>query len=51
MTDEELQAAIERAVLEERERCIQIATLPRMTPKDIIRVIKEGKVLNPKDLE
>jgi hypothetical protein len=51
MTDEELQAAIERAVLKERERCIQIASLPRMTPKDIVRVIKEGKVLNSKDLE
>ena len=51
MSPAELQAAIERAVLEERERCIQIASLPHMTPKDIVRVIKEGKVLNPKDLE
>lgn len=51
MSEKELQAAIEQAVLEERERCIQIASLPRMTPKDIVRVIKEGKVLNPKDLE
>jgi hypothetical protein len=47
MNDEELQAAIERAVLEERERCIQIASLPRMAVKDIVRVIQSGEWIKP----
>lgn len=51
MSEDELQAAIVRAVLEERERCLQIASLPHMTPRDIVRVIKEGKVINPAEIE
>jgi hypothetical protein len=35
------------AILTERARCVEIASLPKMTPKDILRAIKKGDWINP----
>jgi hypothetical protein len=35
------------AILTERARCVEIASLPKMTPKDILRAIKKGDWIKP----
>lgn len=45
--DYTLEDALRYAILTERARCVEIASLPKMTPKDILRAISEGGWINP----
>jgi hypothetical protein len=38
---------IRHFIRRERERCLQIATLPQMAVKDIVRAIKSGNWITP----
>lgn len=38
---------IKRSIEAERHRCLQIATLPNMAVKDIVRAIEAGAWINP----
>jgi len=45
--DDTLEDALRYAILTERARCVEIASLPKMTPKDILRAISEGEWIKP----
>ena len=45
--DYTLEDALWYAILTERARCVEIASLPKMTPKDILRAIKKGDWIKP----
>lgn len=42
-----IEDALRYAILTERARCVEIASLPKMTPRDIVRAIGEGDWIKP----